>query len=504
MNSRSLLNWNSSLVAAAAGSVKKCRNGQVKTIWLPFSGSHNDAEIKAMTQQISFLRLQHLSLSKNKTILCDVSQSDPRVLLYRELRQKAFEIVHFLNHAGIKSTNYMMKQKFLWPNMNKDIQTWVQQCKQCQSVKSKQHTQMAVKRYPPPTQAFEEFNLDLIGPLPPSRGYRHILTITDRFTKGCFAIALPDTKSDTIATYFMNQYVSFFGVPRIIVTDNAAYFTSYSWSKFMTFLNVNHKFITPYHSQSNGMVERFNRFLRTALRCHKNSEAWFDHLGLALLGINASYNSDISMSRAERLFGKKLRLPCAFFDESASMPAFDDPSKLKTLMEFFNDREPAPVNTHTCHRKVHVDKRLHTCSAVYIRVDRVKKGLEPSYTGPFKVVQKSDKYFTIETSLGTKNISLDRLKPAYIADVFDQVDCNDTKTKQFSFSDKSTLANHTSAGIASESDSHNHKNDELQTHTEPTSTPSPLTGTSALRSPPSKITRSGRVIKVGLPKKLNL
>ena len=46
LNSRSLLNWNSSLAAAAAGSVKKCRNGQVKTIWLPISGSHNFSEAK--------------------------------------------------------------------------------------------------------------------------------------------------------------------------------------------------------------------------------------------------------------------------------------------------------------------------------------------------------------------------------------------------------------------------------------------------------------------------
>ena len=42
LNSRSLLNWNSSLAATAAGSVKKCTNGQTKTIWLPFSGSHNE------------------------------------------------------------------------------------------------------------------------------------------------------------------------------------------------------------------------------------------------------------------------------------------------------------------------------------------------------------------------------------------------------------------------------------------------------------------------------
>ena len=46
LNSRSLLNWNSSLAAAAAGSVKKCTNGQVKTLWFPFSGSHKKKKKK--------------------------------------------------------------------------------------------------------------------------------------------------------------------------------------------------------------------------------------------------------------------------------------------------------------------------------------------------------------------------------------------------------------------------------------------------------------------------
>ena len=39
------MNWNSSLAATAAGSVKKCTNGQTKVIWLPFSGSHNKADL---------------------------------------------------------------------------------------------------------------------------------------------------------------------------------------------------------------------------------------------------------------------------------------------------------------------------------------------------------------------------------------------------------------------------------------------------------------------------
>ena len=62
--------------------------------------------------------------------------------------------------------------------------------------------------------------------------------------------------------------------------------------------------ITPYHCQANGLAEIFNRYIRTALRCHSDSENLFEHLGLAMLGIKASYNHDIQMSRAERLFGK--------------------------------------------------------------------------------------------------------------------------------------------------------------------------------------------------------
>ena len=192
-----------------------------------------------------------------------------------------------------------------------------------------------------------------------------------------------------------------------------------------------------------------------------------------------------------------------FLEESVSKPAFDDPSMLKTLMEFFNDCKLAPINTHTHHRSVHVDKRFQTCSAIYLRVDRVKKGIEPSYTGPFKVVKKFDKYFTIKTSHAVKNVSLDRLKPAYIADVFNQVNCNNTKTNQSYFLDKPSLVNNISAGSAPRSNSQKPKEDELQTQSESTSTPphSPITSVS-LPLPQPEITRSGRVVRA--PNKLNL
>ena len=129
-------------------------------------------------------------------------------------------------------------------------------------------------------------------------------------------------------------------MPKVLITDNASYFTSYSWTKFISFLSIHHKLITPYHCQSNGLVKRFNEYLRTALRCHDNKTNWVDHLGLCLLGIQASYHSALNMTRAKRHCGKKIQLPSFFFDEIMPKPRFDDTAITKSLINFFNNRSP--------------------------------------------------------------------------------------------------------------------------------------------------------------------
>ncbi|GBN48951.1 hypothetical protein AVEN_71439-1 [Araneus ventricosus] len=47
-------------------------------------------------------------------------------------------------------------------------------------------------------------------------------------------------------------------------------------------------------------------------------------------------------------------------------------------------------------------------------MDRVRKSLEPPYNGPFPVVKRHDKYFTVTIKGKDINISVNRLKPAYL------------------------------------------------------------------------------------------
>lgn len=57
---------------------------------------------------------------------------------------------------------------------------------------------------------------------------------------------------------------------------------------------------------------------------------------------------------------------------------------------------------------------LNKCDFVFIRQDAVRKPLTPSYPGPFRVLARHNKFYTVQLPSGRSNILIDRLKPAYI------------------------------------------------------------------------------------------
>lgn len=61
-----------------------------------------------------------------------------------------------------------------------------------------------------------------------------------------------------------------------------------------------------------------------------------------------------------------------------------------------------------------VHKDSHISKHVFIRTDRVKKPLKPSFDGPFQVFKRYEKFYTLNVKDKGMNLSLDRLKPAYL------------------------------------------------------------------------------------------
>nr|VZI37579.1 unnamed protein product [Spirometra erinaceieuropaei] len=193
--------------------------------------------------------------------------------------------------------------------MNKDVKAWACSCLNCQRNKVQRYNNSPPGAFPSPEARFSHVHLNVVGPLPPSNGFTHLLTCVDRYTCWAEAIPLPNAQDETIVKAFVSRWVVMFGAPSTVTTDRGAQFESAFFQTLLNFLGCTRIRTTAYHPAANGMVERFHRQLKTALRAVEDPGSWSDNLPLALLGIRAALKSDVGCSSAELVFGTTLRLP---------------------------------------------------------------------------------------------------------------------------------------------------------------------------------------------------
>ena len=173
---------------------------------------------------------------------------------------------------------------------------------------------------------------------------------------------------------------------------------------------------TAYHPATNCMVERFHRQLKSSLKCFANPNLWIDALPLVLLGIRTTLKADLNCTSAELVYGVTLRLPGQLFVQPQTSSTLSDPlSYVDHLKEAMQSVPYQP--TRTCTKPQHstfVHKDLHTCTHVFVRRDAQKPPLQPTYDGPFKVIDRKERFFVVALNGNRQDtISIDRLKPAY-------------------------------------------------------------------------------------------
>jgi transposase InsO family protein len=115
------------------------------------------------------------------------------------------------------------------------------------------------KLIPVPQRHFAHIHIDLVGPLTPSNGFNHILTVIDRTSHWMETISLANTTAAEVTTSLFSGWICRFGVPAIITSDRGAQFTSNIWNSLCLLLQIKHQPTTAYHAQANGMVERLHR-----------------------------------------------------------------------------------------------------------------------------------------------------------------------------------------------------------------------------------------------------
>lgn len=378
----------------------------------------NDAEIQSYID-----RLKPYSVDKDRKILCDVSLPFPRPFVTHKLRKSVFNSLHDLSHPGIAGSTKLIKSRYFWPEMNKSIKNWCRECQHCQQAKITTHSKSTVKPFSLPSSRFQTVHIDIAGPLLPVKNpndpyfapYRYILTCIDRSTRWIEACPLSEITAKAVSLAFVDLWISRFGVPLHVVTDRGSQFESELFAELSKIIGFHRLRTTAYHPQTNGMVERAHRTLKTAIMARK--ESWLTALPIVLLGIRITPNES-TYSPFTAVTGSYAQVPRLLVDSEENDNMDFTNTHIKTLteeMQKFNMDNFSNGHIHTIPDS-HVPKDLQTCEKVWLRTDRVRKPLEAPYTGPFLVVKRHNKYFTLKMSENmNNNVSVDRLKPAYIS-----------------------------------------------------------------------------------------
>ncbi|CAM4523929.1 unnamed protein product [Lepidochelys kempii] len=220
---------------------------------------------------------------------------------------------HPSGHAGVNRTEDRLGGSFHWEGMGKDVSTYVQSCEVCQRVgKPQDQVKAPLQPLPIIEVPFQRVAVDILGPFPKKtpRGKQYILTFMDFATRWPEAVALSNTRAKSVCQALADIFARV-GWPSDILTDAGTNFLAGTMKNLWEAHGVNHLVATPYHHQTNGMVEKFNGTLG-AMICkfvNEHSNDWDLVLQQLLVAYRAVPHPSLGFSPFELVYGREVKGP---------------------------------------------------------------------------------------------------------------------------------------------------------------------------------------------------
>jgi len=236
----------------------------------------------------------------------------PRLVLPKAFRAAVIDRTHTeLGHVALWKCVERLTEVYVWKGLRKDVLQHLNKCAIC-LVNNPKHQRFPMGEMPIANSPIELIGIDIVGPFVTSaNGNKYLLTIIDHYTGWIEAYPLPDQSNKSVWYAFSTQFIPRFGVPHVLLSDNAGSFTAAAFETYLKQMGITHKTITPNHPQSAGKIERCHLFLKSILTKAVNNvpSSWEDVLGDALLACRATVSTTTSFTPHFLMTGRRIRLP---------------------------------------------------------------------------------------------------------------------------------------------------------------------------------------------------
>ena len=218
---------------------------------------------------------------------------------------------------GLDCTLSLLQECFWWPGMINQMWQSIKTCVCCLQhegslSKAPLHIIMA-------TAPLDLLNVDFTSiertlELNKSPRVANVLVFQDHFMKHVVAYVTPNQTAKTTTKFLYQGYNSFFGALTRLLSDRGANFMSSVIDKMCKILSVKKLWTTPYHPQTNWLVERSHQtIMRMIRKLGKDRKAnWPGHLAQIVHTYHATCSAMTGYGLHYLMFGRRPRLPVNF------------------------------------------------------------------------------------------------------------------------------------------------------------------------------------------------
>ncbi|GFZ01032.1 hypothetical protein Acr_14g0006670 [Actinidia rufa] len=313
------------------------------------------------------------------------------------------------NHSGARSlAKKTIRQGYFWPTIERDAAAYIKKCDKCQRftpVSRLPHTEMVPMSSPWP---FAQWGIDILGPLPQAPLQRKFLIVAiDYFTKWIEAQPLAKITEKNTRDFVWKHLVCRFGVPKVIISDNARQFDNDRFRLFCSDLAISHHFSSPSHPQANEQVEVTNRTVLRNLkaRLERSKSEWAENLPSILWAYHTTSRIPTGETPYSMVFGTESVIPVEIGMPSFKVSTFDketNKAELRLNLDLLEERRESAELRQTaykCQVAKYYNQRVRHRSflpgdlvlrKVTLSTKEPNAGkLGPTWEGPYKVIKVS-------------------------------------------------------------------------------------------------------------------